>query len=219
MTPHILQIDTSARVENSHSRQLTHCFVTALRQAHLSLQVTYRDIGTHPIPHVDERWVAAYEAQPPRSPDLQASLTLSEALIDELLAADGYVFGIPMYNLTVPSTVKAYLDQVVRRDRIFTFQNGQPQGHLQGKKLLIITTRKFNYRPGSGRETRDFLEPYLRRIWSIIGVDDITFVHADDLANDATRHHSLTTATETLERLASRWLTPVKGSGSVIGNR
>ncbi len=207
---HLLHIDTSARVKFSLSRQLTRYFVTACQQ-HSTSTVTYRDIGTHPIPHIDEQWVTAYEThlkylttglKP--SPELRVTLKLSDTLIDELLIADSYVFGIPMYNLTVPSTVKAYLDQVVRRDRIFTLNNGQPQGLLLNKKLLIITTRKFNYRSGSGREDRDFLEPYLKQIWSITGVHDVTFVHADDLENDAER--SITTAKATLDALASEWM-------------
>ncbi len=200
----LLHIDTTARKQDSFSRKLTQFFVTTWKQYSADSDVLYRDIGTQPIPHIDERWVMAYEAEAQmRSPALNAALQLSDALIGELLTADIYVWGIPMYNLTVPSTVKAYLDQVVRRDRIFTFQNGQPQGLLLNKKMLIITTRKFNYRPDSGREDRDFLEPYLRAIWGIIGVHDITFVHADDLANSADT--SVTSAKQILNALALKW--------------
>jgi FMN-dependent NADH-azoreductase len=200
---HLLHVDTSARVQHSFSRQLTHHFITAWRQHQPGGQITYRDIGSQPIPHIDEQWVMAYESAA-QSP--VPALALSETLINELFAADGYVFGIPMYNLTIPSTLKAYLDQVVRRDRLFQIESHQPQGLLVGKKLLIITTRKFNYRPGSGRENRDFLEPYLREIWGIIGVDDITFVHVDQLEDNADQ--SLTAATATLNALASQWTAP-----------
>lgn len=200
----LLHIDTTARIQNSFSRQLTQFFVTAWQQHSAGSEVLYRDIGTQPIPHIDEQWIMAYEAEAKtRTPALKSVLQLSDTLIDELLMADVYVWGIPMYNLTVPSTVKAYLDQVVRRDRIFSFQNGQPQGLLLNKKLLIITTRKFNYRPGSGREKRDFLEPYLRAIWGIVGVHDITFVHADNLANSAAE--SVTSAQQILNALALKW--------------
>lgn len=183
----LLHIDASARIQGSFSRQLTQTFVSQWQQTNLSHAILYRDIGTIPIPHIDETWVAAYESDPEqRTPEMLDAIALSDTLIDELMAADCYVFGIPMYNLTVPSSFKAYIDQVVRRDRTLRIENGKPQGQLRGKKLLVITTRKFNYRPGSGREDRDFLEPYLNAIFAVLGLTDITYIHADKLSSSPT---------------------------------
>lgn len=180
----LLHIDASARIKGSFSRQLTQMFVSRWQQANPSHNLIYRDVGTSAIPHIDETWVAAYESEPQhRTPAMRAAIALSDTLIDELMAADCYVFGIPMYNLTVPSSFKAYLDQVVRRDRTLQIKDGKPQGQLQDKKLLVITTRKFNYRPGSGREDRDFLEPYLNAIFAVLGLTDIRYIHVDRLAS------------------------------------
>jgi len=201
----LLHLDASSRVQGSFSRQLTQRFVSQWQQAHANHEIIYRDVGTSVIPHINETWVSAYECEPEqRTPVMRAEIALSDTLIDELMAADCYVFGIPMYNLTVPSSFKAYIDQIVRRDRTLQIVDGKPQGQLQGKKLLVITTRKFNYRLGSGREERDFLEPYLNAIFSILGLTDINYIHADNLASSpADQDRSLREAMDTIQTLAS----------------
>ncbi|NJN38542.1 MAG: FMN-dependent NADH-azoreductase [Acaryochloridaceae cyanobacterium CSU_3_4] len=200
----LLHLDASPRREGSFSRQLTQTFVSLWQQANFNHDIVYRDIGTSPIPHIDETWVAAYEAEPEqRTLEMQAAIALSDTLIDELMAADCYVFGIPMYNLTVPSSFKAYIDQIARRDRTLHLNNGTLQEPLQAKKLMVITTRKFNYRPGSGREDRDFLQPYLTAIFNILGLTDITYIHADRLASDpAEQQQSMNDAMTAIHRLA-----------------
>jgi FMN-dependent NADH-azoreductase len=205
--PLLLHLDSSPRLQQSVSRRLTQRFANAWEQANPNGRILYRDIGRSPVPHIDEIWTAAYEAEPAaRTPEMQAAITLSDRLINELMVADRYVFGIPMYNLRVPSTFKAYIDQIVRRDRTVKFQNGNPQGVLEHKKLLVISTRKFSYRPDSGRAERDFQEPYLRSIFGILGVTDLTFVHADHLASETPiKQKFLTEAEQILDALALQW--------------
>lgn len=200
----LLHIDASARLRGSFSRHLTHTFVSQWQQANPEHEIIYRDLGAAPVPHIDERWVEAYESDPEqRTPDMNAAIALSDTLIDELMAADCYVFGIPMYNLTVPSSFKAYIDQIIRRDRTLRIENGVPTGQLSGKKLLVITTRKYNYRVGSGREDRDFLAPYLSAIFSVLGLTEMTYIHADKLASSpADQDLSLSQATTTIHQLA-----------------
>jgi FMN-dependent NADH-azoreductase len=197
-------LDASPRRDGSFSRQLTQTFVSLWQQANPHHVILYRDIGTSPIPHIDEAWVAAYEAEPEqRTPQMQAAIALSDTLIDELIAADYYVFGIPMYNLTVPSSFKAYIDQIARRDRTLRLNNDTTQGILQTKKLLVITTRKFDYRPGSGREDRDFLQPYLTAIFNILNLTDITYIRADRLASALPeQQQSMNDAITAIHRLA-----------------
>jgi FMN-dependent NADH-azoreductase len=203
----LLQIDSSARQQGSASRRLTQAFVQAWVAAGPDRQVTYRDIGQRPIPAIDDCWVAAYEAEPEaRTPQMRAAIALSDQLLDELFAADCYVFGVPMYNLTIPATLKAYLDQVVRRDRTLEFINGKPQGLLKGKKALVITTRKFNYRAGTEASARNFLEPYLKAIFNIIGIEDITFIVADQLAAEPELQQAyLAKAEAELLAFANQW--------------
>ena len=115
---HILHLDASARGEASHSRLISGEFVQAWLQAHPGDTVTYRDLGHQPIPHVTEAFIyAMYTPAEARTPEQKAALALSDELIGELQAADLYVFGIPMYNFSVPSVFKAYIDQVVRAGR------------------------------------------------------------------------------------------------------
>ncbi len=202
----LLHLDSSPRRDGC-SRKLTQRFVTIWQQANPQAQILYRDIGQQPIPHLDEIWVAAYETDPQdRSPEMREAITLSDQLIDELIISDCYVFGIPMYNLSVPSTFKAYIDQIVRRDRTVSFQDGIPHGALKDKKILVITTRKFSYRADSGRAERDFQTPFLRAIFAVIGITDVSFIHADHLAAEpAIRQTFLTEAEQTLEQLALHW--------------
>jgi FMN-dependent NADH-azoreductase len=205
--PSLLYIDSSARQKGSASRQLTQAFVQAWAAAGAARQITYRDIGQQPIPAIDEIWAAAYETEPEaRSPQMLAAIALSDELLDELFAADCYVFGVPMYNLTIPATLKAYLDQVVRRDRALAFIDGKPQGRLKGKKALVITTRKFNYREGTEAAARNFLEPYLKAIFNIMGIENVTFVVADQLAAEPeVQQASLAKAEAELRALATEW--------------
>lgn len=108
--------------------------------------VTYRDVGQNPVPHVDEAWIAAAYTPPEQlTPELQEAIRISDYLVDEFLAADIYVIGVPMYNLSIPSTLKAYIDQIMRIGRTFALAPENPANPYQplvlGKKMFIIATR------------------------------------------------------------------------------
>lgn len=98
---------------------MTREFVEQWKHAHPGDTVTYRDIGRNPVPHVDEAWIAAAYAPPDQSLPQPEAIQISDRLVDEFLAADLYVMGIPMYNFSIPSTFKAYIDQIVRPGRTF----------------------------------------------------------------------------------------------------
>ena len=117
---HILHLDSSPRESRSISRALTKEFVSSWIQAHPQDTITYRDVGFSPIRPVDESWIAAaFSKSEVLPPELTQALHLSDELITELVNADRYVFGIPMYNFSVPANFKAYIDQVVRVNRTF----------------------------------------------------------------------------------------------------
>jgi FMN-dependent NADH-azoreductase len=199
----LLHLNSSARLHNSASRQLTAHFIRQWLLTHPTTKLLTRDLGHYPVPAIDDRWVQAYETEPAdRTPNLHQALTLSDQLIDELLSADLLLFGVPMYNLTIPASLKAYLDQLIRRDRLPPVTDPS-QSLLSHKWAIVITSRKFDYRPGSGRESRDFLEPYLRAIFSVIGLTQVQFVHADRLADPAQSHQSLTDCRQQLDQLAA----------------
>lgn len=184
---HLLHIDSSPRGERSHSRRLTREFVEGWKQAHPADVVTYRDVGRNPVPHVDEPWIAAaYTPPEQRTPQLQEAIGISDQLVDEFLAADLHVIGIPMYNFSVPSTFKAYIDQIVRIGRTFAFEpenSANPYKPLVlGKKMFIIAARGGSgFGAGGQYEKLNYQTPYLATVFGFMGVTDITFI---DVEND-----------------------------------
>jgi len=205
---HLLHLDSSPRGERSISRPLTKEFVAAWQTAFPEEVVTYRDLGHSMIPPVDEPWIAAAFSPPDaRSPELNAALKVSDALIDELTSADHYVLGVPMYNFNVPSNLKAFIDQVVRVGRTFVVNaQGGYDGLLMHKKMLVITTRGGTYPAGTPYAAFDFQEPYLRAIFGMIGITNITFIHADQLASgEDIRQQSLAAAKDAIQHLVTTW--------------
>jgi len=204
---HILHIDSSPRAERSYSRTLTQEFVSAWKTKHSNDTVTYRDLGHHPVPHVDEAWIAAAFTPPEKySPQLAEAIKTSDMLVDEFLTADHYVFGIPMYNFNVPSTMKAYIDQIVRLNRTFALtEQGGFKGLAEGKKMLVVTARGGDFAPGSPAAPYDHQEPFLRSIFGFVGITDITFIHAQNLSGDDTREQALAQARAAIQEAVTNW--------------
>jgi FMN-dependent NADH-azoreductase len=182
---HLLHLDSSPRGERSHSRKLTREFIEQWKQIHPGDTVTYRDIGRNPIPHVDELWIAAAFSPPEQlTPDLQEAIRLSDQLVDELLAADIYVIGVPMYNFSVPSVFKAYIDQIVRIGRTVAFEPNDV-AHIYkplvlGKKMFVVEARgDSGFEPGGRYGSMNHHDPYLRAVFEFIGITDITFIHVE----------------------------------------
>jgi FMN-dependent NADH-azoreductase len=182
---HLLHIDASPRGERSHSRRMTREFVQQWQQHHPNDTIAYRDVGRNPIPHVDETWIAAAFSSPEEeNPQLQEAIRLSDQLVDEFLAADVYVIGVPMYNFSVPSGFKAYIDQIVRIGRTVDFEPND-SAHVYkplvlGKKMFIIEARgDSGFEPGGRYEKMNHHDPYLRVVFGFIGITDITFVHIE----------------------------------------
>jgi FMN-dependent NADH-azoreductase len=200
----ILHVDASPRGERSHSRQLTHEFVEGWKALHPGDSVTYRDVGRHPTPHVTEAWVVGAYTPPETHPaDAQAAMKISDALVDEFLAANRYVFGVPMHNFSVPSTFKAYVDQIVRVGRTF---GRDWKGLVRNRKMLIVTARGGSYAPGSPTRAFDHQEPWLRTIFGFLGIEDLRFIHAEGLnQGDDAREAGMQEARHQLTELLNRW--------------
>lgn len=174
----VLVVESSVRQEGSVSRQLTAEFVAQWQQAHPQDPVTVRDLAREPVPHLDADllggWMKPAEAQ---SAVEQAALARSNQLTDELLAADVLVLAAPMYNFAIPSTLKAWLDHVLRAGVTFQYTGEGPRGLLQGKRAFVLTARGGVYAGGPF----DQQEPYLRQALGFIGITDVTFIHAEGL--------------------------------------
>ncbi|MBD2101680.1 FMN-dependent NADH-azoreductase [Leptolyngbya sp. FACHB-261] len=183
---HLLHLDSSPRGERSHSRQMTKEFVEQWKQVNSGDTVTYRDIGHNPVPHVDEPCIAAAFTPPEqRTSELWKSIRISDQLVDEFLAADVYVIGVPMYNFSVPSTFKAYIDQIVRIGRTVEFEPDDSANGFKplvlGKKMFIIESRgDSGFRPGGRYEKMNHHDPYLVTVFGFIGITDITFIHVEN---------------------------------------
>ncbi|KMM83094.1 FMN-dependent NADH-azoreductase [Pseudomonas taetrolens] len=174
----VLIIESSARQQDSFSRQLTEQFISQWREVHPADLITVRDLAVNPIPHLDANLLGGWmkpEAQ--RSAAEQSSLQRSNELTDELLAADVLVMAAPMYNFAIPSTLKAWLDHVLRAGVTFKYTETGPQGLLAGKKAYVLTARGGIY-AGSAA---DHQEPYLRQVMAFIGIHDVTFIHAEGM--------------------------------------
>lgn len=202
---HILHIDSSPRAERSVSRTISNDFITAWKEGHSDGTITYRDLGHQPVPHVDEPWIAAaFTPAPERTPELNEAIKTSDALVEEFLAADRYVFGVPMYNFNVPSTFKAYIDQIVRVGRTFAITDQGYAGLVDSsKKMLVITARGGSYQQGTPAATYDLQEPFIRAIFGFIGITNITFIHVDNLSSAS--EQSLASARETIQEVITHW--------------
>ncbi|WP_375494206.1 FMN-dependent NADH-azoreductase [uncultured Nostoc sp.] len=202
----ILHIDSSPRAERSHSRELSKEFISAWKAAHPEDAIAYRDLGHHPVPHVDEAWIAASFSPPEtHTPELTEAIRISDELVDEFLAADRYVFGVPMYNFNIPSTFKAYIDQIVRINRTVAIEAQGFKGLVQGKKAVIITARGGDFSPTSPAAPYDFQEPYLRTIFGFIGITDIQFINANSLNEGDARIQSLSEARAAIQDAIAQW--------------
>ena len=181
--PILLHLDASPRRDRSVSRQLTRDFAAAWKQAHPEGQIIYRDLGHDPVPLVTETFIAAVYTPPEaRSPELRAAVATSDQLISELKAATEYVFGVPMYNFSVPAGFKAYIDQIVIPGRTYKIdESGCKKGLLREKKATVITSSGWLYRKGSPLSRYNHQEPWIRTILGFIGVTNVDFVVADGL--------------------------------------
>ncbi|QAY92211.1 FMN-dependent NADH-azoreductase [Pseudomonas sp. ACM7] len=174
----VLIIESSARQQDSVSRQLTQTFISQWQTAHPNDQITVRDLAVNPVPHLDINLLGGWmKAAEQRNDIEQVSLERSNQLTDELLAADVLVMAAPMYNFAIPSTLKAWLDHVLRAGVTFKYTDTGPQGLLSGKCAYVLTARGGIY-AGS---PADHQEPYLRQVMGFIGIHDVTFIHAEGM--------------------------------------
>ncbi|MCP1512195.1 MULTISPECIES: FMN-dependent NADH-azoreductase [Pseudomonas] len=172
----VLIIESSARQQDSISRQLTRQFIGQWRAAHPADRISVRDVALNPVPHLDANLLGGWmKAAEQRNDDEQISLDRSNELTDELLAADVLVLAAPMYNFAIPSTLKAWLDHVLRAGVTFKYTPTGPQGLLTGKRAIVLTARGGIHTGASS----DHQEPYLRQVMAFIGIHDVTFIHAE----------------------------------------
>ncbi|MGO8790933.1 MAG: FMN-dependent NADH-azoreductase [Terriglobia bacterium] len=198
----LLKVDSSAR-RNSVSRKLTAQYAETWIKHHPGGEVIERDLAAIALPQITDEWVEASRSNPSQlTPAQRQTLALSDTLVGELLNADVIVIGAPMYNFSISSTLKGWIDQVVRLGKTVTYGAEGPKGLLAGKKVFVLTSRGGAYGQGTHSEKYDFQEPYLRHILGFIGLTDVTFIHAENQLRESAGT-SLATATEQIVKLAA----------------
>lgn len=198
----LLRIDSSAR-RNSVSRQLTAKFVETWKIENPHGEIIERDLATTHLPPITDEWMLAAHSDPAiLTPAQRETLSISDTLVDELLAADTIVIGAPMHNLTVSAPLKAWIDQIVRAGRTVLWNSTGSEGVLKGKKVVVLTSRGGSFRPGSPTAQYDHQEPYLRHILGFIGLTDVTFIHAENQKPGDLAEPARTAALEKLQQTA-----------------
>jgi FMN-dependent NADH-azoreductase len=167
---HLLHIDSSIQGDRSVSRSLTARAARAWRAAHPDGTVTYRDLGARPLPHLDsESGLARMVAPEQHTPAQAASWELTKQVVDEVLAADTILLGLPVYNFGPPSSVKAWVDHLVAPG--LSVDSATMTGMLGGRDLLVLAARGGGYAPGTPREGWDHAEPWLPHALSLTGLE------------------------------------------------
>jgi len=177
----ILQIDSSPLGDASVSRQLTKATVDAWRARYPQAELVYRDLVVDAPAHLDAERVAVvkFGKDAELTPAQAEERALIDAIVGEFLSADVVVIGAPMYNFTVPTQLKAWIDRLAQAGRTFRYTETGPVGLAGGRKVIIASSRGGIYT--AGLEALDHQEAYLRAILGFIGVTDIDFVRAEGL--------------------------------------
>ena len=166
----LLHIDSAATGAGSVTRELTAAIVARWQDTVPGLSVTYRDLDAEPLPHLTGPILTKADA---------AATEASEQTLQQFLDSDVIVIGAPMYNFSVPSTLKAWIDRVAVAGRTFRYTENGPEGLAKGKRMVIASGRGGIYGDNS---PADFQEAYLRQVFGFLGVTDIEFIRAEGVA-------------------------------------
>lgn len=197
----LLQINASLHSGQGQSSLLASKFVENWRRSNPDGHVVLRDLAKQPVPHLTaERFQAFGTAPQNRSLEQEAFVAESDELIGELMAADLVVFGLPMYNFGIPSTLKAWIDHVARAGKTFRYTENGPVGLLADRPVYLFAARGGRYK-GTPRDTQT---AYMSHFLNFVGLRDIEFVYAEGLAmGEEVRSLSLDDAIQTIDRLAA----------------
>ena len=203
----LLHIDSSVLGAGSASRALSADIVARQVKLHsgIDVDVIYRDLAADAALHLSPAHLAAWQGQAVNDAQLGADLTKGGAYMQELFDADIIVIGAPMYNFSIPSQLKAWIDRVVVAGKTFRYGPNGPEGLLTGaKKVFIASSRGNVYTPGSPTAPFEHHESYLTIILNFIGLTDVTVVRAEGLAfGPEAREAAMSKAREHIEAIAA----------------
>lgn len=169
----VLALKSSILGDYSQSTKLVEEFIKNVDQDKL----TVRDLAANPLPVLDFSVATALRATEDLSQDQQAIVDLSDTLIEEIKAADTLVIAAPMYNFTIPTQLKNWIDLIARAGVTFTYTENGVKGLIEGKKAIVVTTRGGIHKDAA----TDSMTPYLRTVLGFVGITDVEFVYAEAL--------------------------------------
>lgn len=182
----VLVINSSIRAKGSQSRNLAKLFIENWKERHPHDTFTYREVGLSPVPAIDDSWVSSAFIKPElRTAKNQKGVAFSNIVVKELKQHDVYVLACPMYNWSIPSGLKSYIDQIMRINETWKFRSGQPDGDyvglLNSKQLFILSARgDTGYGTGEKNGHMNFQTSYLKFVFGMMGVKDTRIISLDN---------------------------------------
>jgi len=180
----LLHVDSSILGANSVSRQLSAAVVERLTALTPGLAVQYRDLAAEPLSHLSADYLAAGQGAVPQSPSFEADFIEGQTALQQFLDADVVVIGAPMYNFSVPSQLKAWIDRLSVVGKTFRYTESGPEGLAGGKRLIVVSSRGGFYE-GTPAAALDHQESYLRAVFGFFGITDITVIQAEGVSRGA----------------------------------
>jgi FMN-dependent NADH-azoreductase len=176
----LLHLDSSVLGPHSVSRQVSAAIVDRLRGSTPGLEVAYRDLTLEPLAHLSGSHLAASQGAAPEAA-LQGDIAAGRTVLDEFLAADVIVIGAPMYNFTIPSQLKAWIDRVLVAGKTFKYGPNGAEGLAGDKRVIVAISRGGFYGADTPAAAGEHLETYLRWVFGFIGIREPEFISADGI--------------------------------------
>ena len=179
----VLRVDSSARVEGSHSRDLADFFQQAWLQKYPNDEIVARDVTQPAIPHISNLAISGFQTPPDKhSPEMKDAVALSDSLVSELKQADVLLISVPMYNFSIPSALKAWVDQIVRVGHTFAVEGNDFRGLLTTKQAFILSASGAGgYESGGPFSALNFVEPYFQKLLGFLGVKEVLYFSAQGM--------------------------------------
>lgn len=196
----ILRVDSAVTGPDSVSRELTEAMVAHFIEKHADADVTSLDLAAHPVPHQDAVSVGALRVQDSEQTDAMKAVAPQElAILHQFMEADIVVIGAPMYNYSIPSQLKAWLDRLAVPGMAFTYSEKGPQGLAGGRRVIVASSQGGAYEAG---DTSEHQESLLKTFFALIGIDTVEIVRADKVAfGPEARQASIAQAKATIRQL------------------
>jgi FMN-dependent NADH-azoreductase len=203
----LLRIDTSARTNDSHSRRLADRFLDSWLQTHPECRVVRRDLAVQPPPHINNDTIAGFYTPADQVTDIVRTVTAySDRLISELRAADLLLLSVPMYNFSIPSTLKAWIDHISRFGQTFEYDSSRGYvGLLQGKRAVVATSAGAVI-SAEPMTSLNFVTPYLKALLTFLGFSSVDILSLEgSTSDDGAFAQSLAATNARIEKLVRNY--------------